>query len=275
MNLLTFDIEEWYIYEKFPKGGKDYYLPIINNYLENILNILDQKEYKATFFCLGNIARQQPEIIKKIANRGHEIGCHSDEHNLVTDLDPKQFKDDTGLAIDSLQQLVGKKVNMYRAPAFSITENNKWALEVLIECGIEYDSSIFPANHRFGGFKNLNLNKPSFLETKSGLIKEFPINYITIGNKRIMYSGGGYFRLIPYPLINYFTRKSDYNMAYFHIRDLDKYQKIVKSANYFYSYYGIKNAYKKLEKYLNDFNFISLGQSDSLINWQTAPKFII
>src|SRR6187455_850124 len=103
MNILTFDIEEWYTYELYPKGGKDYYLPIINQYLDDVLDLLDEIDTSATFFCLGVIARNYPEIIKKIDSRGHEIGCHSDKHILVTKMTAAEFKADTHAAVQDIE----------------------------------------------------------------------------------------------------------------------------------------------------------------------------
>lgn len=266
MNILTIDIEEWYLYELYLKGGKDYYLPIIKSYLDQILDLLDETSTKATFFCLGIIARTDPGIIKQIIARGHEIGCHSDKHIVLNKMTPAVFKEDTLRAIDSLQQIVGKKIEMYRAPAFSISEKTIWALELLIEQGVKFDSSIFPAKHSAGGFAACNLSKPGIIVTKSGIIKEFPINYIEFV-KRIMFSGGGYFRLLPYPIIKKFTLDSDYNMAYFHIRDFDSKQKKVRSLKYFQSYYGIHKSFEKFQQYIREFEFISMGQAAEKIEW--------
>lgn len=272
MNILTFDIEEWYTYELFPKGGKDYYLPIINQYLDSILDLLDEIECKATFFCLGMIARTYPEIIKKIDSRGHEIGCHSHKHILSTEMSWTEFKVDTHTAINNLENVIGKKVIYYRAPAFSITENNKWAFEVLIDEGITADCSIFPSTRSFGGFSSFEKGKPAIVQINGKSIQEFPISYVTYFGKRWMFSGGGYFRFSPYFLTKKFMRKLDYNMAYFHIRDFDSKQKQVYSYRYFQSYYGVKNAYSKLSHFLNDFPFISLGAAISNTDWNKVTR---
>ena len=272
MNILTFDIEEWYTYELYPKGGRDYYLPIINNYLDNILDLLDEVDCKATFFCLGIIARNNPEVIRKIAARGHEIGCHSDKHIQVTKMTPAEFKADTHLAIKSIEDLIGKKVTYYRAPTFSITESNKWALEILIEEGITTDCSIFPSSRSFGGFPSFKENLPSIINVNGKSIREFPISYVTRFGKRWMFSGGGYFRLFPYPLIKKMMKETDYNMAYFHIRDLDNKQKEVYSLRYFQSYYGVKGAYVKFEQFLRENKFISLGEAINRTDWNNVSK---
>lgn len=275
MNILSFDIEEWFIYEQYPKGGVSYYKPIIDNYLNQLLDKLEEYDIKATFFCLGIIARENPDVIKLILNRGHEIGCHSDKHELITNFTQDSFREDTRIALDSLQQLTGNKVNFYRAPAFSITEKSKWSLEILIDEGITCDSSIFPSIRRIGGFSSFEDSKPVLLDINSKNILEFPINYSNFFGKRIIYSGGGYFRLFPYYLIQYLTDRSDYNMTYFHIRDFDKHQ--VKIGNkwskeYFSSYYGINAAFDKFDKYISDFKFISLGEAIKSININTIKK---
>ena len=272
MNILTFDIEEWYTYELYPKGGKAYYLPIINKYLDNILDLLDEINTTATFFCLGIIARNYPEIIKKIDERGHEIGCHSDKHTLLTNMTPAAFKEDTQLAINSIGNVTGKKVTCYRAPAFSITERNKWAFDILIEEGITTDCSIFPSSHSFGGFPSFTAGTPVLVGINGKTIQEFPISYVTSMGKKWMFSGGGYFRFFPYSLTKKMMSQSGYNMAYFHIRDFDSKQKQVYSLRYFHSYYGIKNAYTKLEQYLKGFQFISLGEAISKMDWNNVNR---
>lgn len=103
MNILTFDIEEWYMYKLFSKGPENYYHPIIEDYLDRLLDFLEATNNHATFFCLGVMAREFPEILKKIHNLGYEIGCHSDKHTLITKMNPETFAFDTSLAINSIE----------------------------------------------------------------------------------------------------------------------------------------------------------------------------
>ena len=275
MNILTFDIEEWFIYQQYPKGGKAYYLPIINDYLTRLLNLLDQNNQKATFFCLGKVAEEYPEVIQIIAERGHEIGCHSYKHILVHKMSAKEFYSDTQSAIHSIESVTGKKVKGYRAPAFSIGKNNKWAFEVLIDLGIEYDCSVFPAIRSFGGYPSFPSHFPSVIEINGKSIKEFPISFAEIFTHRIAYSGGGYFRILPYWWIKKQVENADYVMSYFHIRDFDAKQKIYKSLRYLQSYYGIKGAFLKISRYINDNKFVSVEMADKKINWESAPKVMM
>ncbi|MDY0281821.1 MAG: DUF3473 domain-containing protein, partial [Salinivirgaceae bacterium] len=203
---------------------------------------------------------------------GHDIGCHSDVHTNLSNQDLHTFKAETKMAINSIEQLIGQKVKMYRAPAFSLTKQTRWALDVLIELGIEIDSSIFPASRSFGGFPQFSESKPLILTTEFGSIKEFPVSYSTIANKRFMFAGGGYFRIFPYNIIKSLLSKSDYNMAYFHLRDFDSKQKQVYSLRYLQSYYGIGKAWSKFERLINDFDFISISEAVNKIDWARVNK---
>ena len=271
MNILSFDLEEWYVYTLYDKGPKEYYLPIINRYLDELLEILKAKNLQATFFCLGMVAKTNPEIIKRIAKDGHEIGCHSHVHQFITKFDKSSFRQDTITAIKTLEDVIGHDIRSYRAPAFTITEKNKWALEVLAECGITRDCSIFPTTRSFGGFPSFGSEQPSVIKIGGFSLKEFPINTGKIFGKKIAYSGGGYFRLVPYKKIKRLVNESDYVMSYFHIRDFDAYQKKVISLRYFQSYYGIEHAFEKLKQFISDFRFVNVKQADELIDWNKAP----
>ena len=135
MNILTFDIEEWYIYQQERHAEFD-------RYLDAILNKLDERQVKATFFCVGEMGRLFPQVIQKIHGRGHEVGCHSNTHTWLNKMTEADCREDTHCAVDSLEQCIGEKVKSYRAPAFSIGESNKWAFEILAENGIERDASV-------------------------------------------------------------------------------------------------------------------------------------
>ncbi len=270
MRILTFDIEEWFVYQLYDKGGKGYYLPIINSYLDCLLDLLDTKNMKATFFCLGIIAKEYPDVIRKIAYRKHEIGCHSYQHLPVNRMNNKRFKQDTHQAISLLEDSTGERICGYRAPAFSIADTNYWILDILVEQGIEYDCSSFPSHRSYIQTEPMSKQTPYLIKHNGCYLKEFPIYTKTIGNCHFPFSGGSYFRIMPYQLIKQFTSESSYIMSYFHIRDFDAKQIRVISPSYFISYYGIKKAYRKFEQYLSDFNFISVAKASECIDWGNA-----
>ena len=140
---------------------------------------------------------------------------------------PKISENDVEKSIKTIQDLAGNKVLSFRAPGFSITENNKWAFEILFKLGIRRDSSIFPANRNHGGFPSYKDSNPSIIQYNNISIKEFPINTHKILGFPIIFSGGGYFRILPYGLIKFFSKNSKYIMTYFHPRDFDYNQPII------------------------------------------------
>ncbi len=280
MNILTFDIEDWWVYEHYKLGNPSDYLHRLNWYLNEILDLLDERNFQATFFCLGEVAAKYPEVIKKIHTRGHHIGCHSFSHKFFGDATPEEVHKDTVKALAVLEDIIGEKVIAYRAPAFSITEKNKWVFEILADNGIEYDCSIFPASRGFGGFPGFKFNTPMIIKSNGSVIKELPVSTINILNYKISYSGGGYFRLFPYWLTKSIMKQNNYVMTYFHIKDFDKDQQRTyrsfegESAilRYIKKYYGLKNSFIKFSKFVSDFNFINIKKADTLIDWKNVPQ---
>ena len=277
MKILTFDIEEWFhiLDNTSTKSEADWakYPSRIDENMERIIKLLADNQQSATFFCLGWVARKYPHIIKKIADKGFEIATHSDLHQLAYEQDYRAFKADLQTSIQAIEDIIGKKVRAYRAPGFSIKNENKWVFETLIECGIEVDCSVFPAQRSHGGFAEFGHAEPCWIEINGLKIKEFPINlYKGLGVPTI-FSGGGYFRLLPYFVLNNLTKNTDYMMTYFHPRDFDSEQPVIEELSYlrkFKSYYGLKNCMPKLEKLIQNHKFIDLQTAESKIDWEYA-----
>lgn len=276
MNILTFDIEEWFHFDIFsPEETWLDFPPRIDIYLPRILDKLDEHQTKATFFCLGWIARAYPDVLKQIQQRGHELACHSDKHLFVREMTPESFNEDLVMALDSIENVIGQKVTSFRAPAFTISEDATWAFEVLASNGIESDCSIFPTTRSFGGFPSFGEAAPTLIKYKGYSIKEFPISAGTVLGKQMVFGGGGYFRLFPYWLIKKLMNQLEYNITYLHMRDFDYEQprfKHLSGMRYFKSYYGIKNAYPKFERMLNDFKWINVEQAISQIDYSKVRQ---
>jgi polysaccharide deacetylase family protein (PEP-CTERM system associated) len=275
MNLLTFDIEDWYNCDFItPDMNWERYEVRIYEGVDRILKELEGRRISGTFFCLGWIAEKHPEVIRKIHKNGHHIGCHSYRHELAFRLDRNSFKEDTSKAKSLIEDLIGEKVNAYRAPGFSITEKNTWALEVLVELGFEYDCSIFPAAHDYGGFVSYGKAEPAVIQLNNNLqIKEFPMNTRHILGRNLVFSGGGFFRFYPYFLIKDWAIDSSYLMTYFHPRDFDPGQPMLESLppmRKFKSYVGLSTAFAKFQNLLNDFTFVSVKDAGKLVNWETS-----
>lgn len=277
MNILTFDIEDWYncdfISEDF---SWDKYECRIYDGVRRILDELEKRNLKGTFFCLGWLAEKHPSIIKEIADKGHQVGCHSYQHQLSFRFTPEQFIEDTFKAKRAIENVIGKEVTMFRAPGFSITKQNTWSFDCLVEMGFKYDCSVFPATHDYGGIPNYGKAEPCIIRTAKGnIIKEFPINIHHICGKNIVFSGGGFFRFFPYFIIRKWAKETDYMMTYFHPRDFDKDQPVIKSLpllRRFKSYVGINGAFKKWRKFLSDFEFVSIEEADKKIDWNNIKN---
>lgn len=282
MNILTFDIEEWFhiLDNDSTKTEREWnsYERRLDKNVDLILELLDRKAVKATFFCLGWVAREYPQVVRNIVDQGHEMACHSDRHQLVYEQSRNEFSEDLRRSICSIEDITGSKIIAYRAPGFSIGEENTWAFEEIVANGIEIDCSVFPAKRAHGGFASYGLSKPSWIDVDGMRLKEFPINLITYGGHSIIFSGGGYFRLIPYNVIYWLVNRSEYVMTYFHPRDFDSFQPIIRElslARKFKSYYGIGRAFNKLEHLLSDFTFTDLATAVEKYDWHCAEVIAI
>lgn len=279
MNILTFDIEEWFhiLDNASTKTEREWsnFEPRIHRNMETIYGILEETKVDATFFVVGWMAERFPEVIREIADRGYEIGSHTHLHQLVYEQDRPTFYKDVEKSIKTIEDCTGKKVTSFRAPGFSIMERNKWAFEVLYELGIRVDSSVFPASRAHGGLPAYETATPSLLEYNGAVLKEFPINTRSVLGKSVIFSGGGYFRLLPYTFIKNSTKKSDYVMTYFHPRDFDYEQPVIEglsTSRRFKSYVGLKACESKLRKWINDFDFIDLNQAIAQVDWETTMR---
>ena len=178
-------------------------------------------------------------------------------------------------SLSVLQDITGKPVDTYRAPGFSITSKNLWAFEELINQGIKVDSSLFPANRAHGGLPSLHEAVPTIGEWQGHEIELFPINTKTILGKKIIYSGGGYFRLTPGFLLQKWFQDDQYVMTYFHPRDFDPEQPMVpglSAVRKFKSYVGIRSARAKLRRLLQSNSFMDVTTASKTVDWGSAPR---
>lgn len=278
MNILTFDVEEWFHLLDFDatRGEEQwgqYEVRIYEN-VERILNLLEETNTKATFFIIGWVAKTYPDLLRRIAEK-YEIGSHTMTHQLVWQQSPQEFRQDVEASVKLLEDITGQKVTCFRAPGFSIRESEKYAFEVLHELGITTDCSVFPAAHAHGGMPSYTEQVPSLIKYNGIQIEEFPVTFKNIASKHLIYSGGGYFRLFPYPLIKKWSKEQEkYLMSYIHPRDLDGGQPVLEGlplTRKFKSYVGVKGAEKKLRQYLTDFDFMDIRTAREQIDWSKAP----
>lgn len=288
MNILTFDIEEWGLAKAGGYGTQDLYAKY-DKCLEQIFDLLEQHNIKATFFCTGAMAVEYPEVVNKISMKGYEIGCHSYSHLWLNRMTYKECNEDISSAIKALEDCIGKKVTAFRAPAFSIGEENLWVFDILADNGITTDSSIFPAKRDFGGFPSFQAKSPCLINHNGILIKEFPIGLVKLFGKDLAYSGGGYFRFLPKYYIRRCVATSAYTMGYFHVNDfiknrtklytkeeIEMFYKIPgtmknRFVRYLKSTIGKDNMWSKLSDVLDSNAFTDINSADNGIHWVSAP----
>lgn len=199
VNALTIDFEDWYQGIEIPQARWDGFESRIERSGRRLLEILSASGTHATFFVLGCIAERYPGIIKEIASAGHEIGTHGYAHEFVYQLSPDEFREIMRRALGLLEDTTGSKVIGHRAAFFSITRKSLWALDVLCDLGIRYDSSIFPVlNYRYGIPEARRW--PYEVAVAGKTIIEFPVSTVRLLGRNIPVGGGAYFRIYPYIL---------------------------------------------------------------------------
>jgi polysaccharide deacetylase family protein (PEP-CTERM system associated) len=269
-NILTVDVEEYFHPTEVQlsiSASQWKSLPSrVDGQIELILDLLKKNGVKATFFVLGWVAEHRPGMVRRIVADGHEIGCHSYWHQLVYDLTPAEFKEDTLRAVQVIEDACGIAPRLYRAPSYSITKKSMWALDVLVECGFTHDSSIYPIAHdRYGitGFER----HAHVLQTPSGPIQEVPIATVKLGKDRVAPVGGGaYLRLLPYCYTAAGVRRLNQQerkpaCVYFHPWEIDPGQPTLTTGwiARMRTYYGLGGMERKLERLLSDFRFSPLS----------------
>jgi polysaccharide deacetylase family protein (PEP-CTERM system associated) len=201
LNVLTVDVEDYYQVEAFSSVVRREDWPRWESRVERntelLLELFASHGVAATFFTLGWIAERHPGLVRAIAAAGHELACHGYEHRMIYRQTPDAFRRDVGRAKGVLEELLGTRVDGYRAPTYSVTRASLWALDILIEEGFRYDSSIFPVHHDRYGVPGAT-RFPHTIRRAGGEIVELPPSTVALGRINLPMAGGGYFRLLPY-----------------------------------------------------------------------------
>jgi polysaccharide deacetylase family protein (PEP-CTERM system associated) len=194
MFAFSVDVEDWY------QSSHDLNAPVSERCVYNtqiVLDFLEDHDVKGTFFVQGMVAKSFPAIVREIHSRGHEVQSHGYSHRPVNSMSPEMFRYELETTSKCIEDITGTEVTGFRAPDFSIDEKSFWAFDVMYECGIRYDSSIFPMKTNRYGIDGFRLGYSS-IKTKSGIIEEIPVSVLELGSGlRIPVGGGGYFRLFP------------------------------------------------------------------------------
>jgi len=265
-NALTVDVEDYFhvaaLAESIDRGSWDSIPTRVQRNTDTLLELFDEASTKATFFVLAWVAEKHPQIVRAICDAGHELACHGYSHELIYRQTPAVFSAETQKAKSILEDLSGVAVNGYRAASYSITKQSIWALDILVEAGFSYDSSIVPVYHDLYGLIDAK-DIPHRLVLRDGRsIDEFPPSTISILGHTIPIGGGGYFRIFPYWFshwgLSQINRKRQIPFAfYLHPWEIDPDQPRVKTSlkSRFRHYTNLHKCQKRLVRLLSQFQF--------------------
>lgn len=267
-NALTIDVEEHFQVHAFEtviarSAWEGYPSRVVAN-TQRILRLLAEHQVQATFFILGWIADRHPDLVREIAAQGHEIATHGYWHELVYRQTPAEFATDLSQSLDAIARACNQRPRGYRAPAFSITRRSWWALEIMRDHHLCYDSSIFPLTvHDRYGVRDAN----RFASQVHGELWEFPVSTIRLGRQNWPVAGGGYFRLFPLWLtrqaIHHLNGGGHPAVVYLHPWEFDPEQPRVPNAprlSRFRHYVNLAKTEDRLRTLLGEFTFAPLSR---------------
>jgi len=263
LNILTIDCEDFFSLPAFNnKSSSKDWDKMIDRQVDIILKKLEENDNtKATFFIVGNIAERNPQVVKKIISKGHHIGSHFNNHKAISELNKKEFEKNLEDSLSILKKISGMSVNTFRAPFWSYSDSLYWYWDILKKKQIKYDSSIFPINKYLFGTPGAK----RFIHRKDHEIIEIPPSTIKIFGLNIPFSGGVYFRALPFFIIKRFIKrlqkKEKSIIMYFHPWELDPELVRVKGIRLIdriVLYYNNRNALKKFEKLIKEWHFTSI-----------------
>ncbi len=264
LNVLTVDVEEHFHVAAFyssvsPESWGEQPSRVDRN-VNLVLEILDRHDAKATFFVLGWLAERRPDLVRRIASAGHELGCHTFAHQMVYSQTPEQVRSDLRRARQILMDAVQAPVACFRAANFSVVDRTPWAIDIIAEEGFLIDSSIFPIRHDIYGMPDA----PRFPHWRGGVF-EFPASTIRRFGNNWGVGGGGWMRFAPYPFTRWALRQINEMermpaMVYFHPWELDPDQPRITAPlrSRLRHYTNLSTVEGKLNQLLADFRFSTL-----------------
>ncbi len=263
IHALTIDLEDYFHTEVASQGVSfsdwEHQPSRIEASTHRLLDMMDSCQTQGTFFVLGWVAKRYPRLIHEIHQRGHEIGCHSLDHRLVSRMKPAEFTETTHVAKDMIESIIHESILGYRAPCFSITPGTEWAFEALAKLGFAYDSSVHPVNHPTYG----NPTAPRAPYTVAqGRLMEFPIATWKVAGRNLSVGGGAYLRLLPYQYIHrglaaWEKEMQTPAMLYLHPWEIDPYQPYIPLSfqSKVRQTWGTATMEEKLQRLLGQFRF--------------------
>jgi polysaccharide deacetylase family protein (PEP-CTERM system associated) len=275
-NALTIDVEDYFQVSAFApyirRQDWDAAECRVERNVQRILGLLAERDVKATFFTLGWIAERYPQLVKDIVKGGHEMASHGYGHERASDLSRDAFMHDITRAKKLLEDLAGVEVQGYRAPSFSIGVGNLWAFDTLADAGYRYSSSVYPIKHDHYGMPD----SPRFAYRVGSGLLEVPVTTVRMLGRNLPSSGGGYFRLLPYPVSRWLLKRvnrteSESAIFYFHPWEIDAGQPRVPGIDAktrFRHYVNIPRMELRLKSLLADFQW---GRMDDIFLRPSLP----
>jgi polysaccharide deacetylase family protein (PEP-CTERM system associated) len=272
VNGFSVDVEDWYQVADFdavvPRAEWNQYESRLAHNTDRVLALLDEAGVKGTFFVLAWNAERHPEVVRRIAAAGHEVASHGYGHRLIYEQSPEEFRADVVRAKTILEDLTGTPVLGYRAPSFSITGRSLWALDVLLDGGYRYDSSVFPVRDALYGLPGARRHPFVIRERDGRRLVEFPITTTPAFGRNLPLGGGGYLRLLPYGYMRWGMRRVNRRegaaaVVYVHPWELDPDQPRLRTAGrrgFSTHYVGLRRTEAKLRRLLRDFRFAPLRE---------------
>lgn len=265
VNALTVDVEDYFQVEAFAdvvrRDDWHKWESRVEHNTCRLLELLDSHKVHSTFFILGWVADLAPRLVRQIAEAGHEIACHSYQHQLIHNQTHAEFRADLRRAKFLLEDLIGEEVIGYRAPTYSITKQTLWALDILIEEGFQYDSSIFPIFHDRYGIPGAE-RFIHVIQRQAGVIVEFPPSSIRLAGINLPMTGGGYFRFLPYPVFRWGLRRINQHenrpgIFMVHAWEVDPDQPLIAGtqANIWRHRINLNQTESRLNRLLKEFRF--------------------
>jgi polysaccharide deacetylase family protein (PEP-CTERM system associated) len=265
-NALTVDVEDYFhvaaLAPSIPRdswGSRE--SRVVGN-TRRLLSLFEQFDVKGTFFVLGWVAERYPELIRDIATDGHEIACHGYSHRLVYEQSPEEFREETVRSKSLLEDITGARVLGYRAASYSVVRDSLWALDILVELGFTYDSSIFPVHHDRYGIPDAERAPHRLTTPKGKSLVEWPLATASVFGARLPVAGGGYFRLLPYwvsrwGLASINRRELRPFIFYLHPWEIDPEQPRVPASllSRFRHYTNLGKCEERLRRLLKEFPF--------------------
>ncbi|MCL2330066.1 MAG: DUF3473 domain-containing protein [Phycisphaerae bacterium] len=191
VNAMTVDLDDWAAAVLGPDQ------PVTEHVVANVQRVLDllsQAGVRATFFALGRVCEQFPQLLPAVAAAGHEIASHGYRHERIYRMTPGQFEEDLRRSIEIIESQTGQRPIGYRAPAFSITRASLWAGPILAKVGFRYSSSIYPIRKQRYGIADWPTVPTKWPDCD---LIEFPMTTLRLGGRNWPIGGGGYMRLFP------------------------------------------------------------------------------